>query len=358
MATKPTRNEAARGAPKARTPTARARNTRSPSASRPGNHAGAITDVPGIRVGHWTDRRAMTGCTVVLPDAPCVAGVDVRGGAPGTRETDLLRPGNLVQQVHAVVLAGGSAYGLEAATGVMAYLRERGIGFAFGRGVVPIVPAAILFDLTIGRHDRWPTADSGYRATSAARRSTAEGNVGAGCGATVGKALGTERAMKGGLGTASERGAGGLIAGALAAVNAAYDVLDPGTGRVLAGARGDDGRIEDAVEIMREGRLWRPEAAESNTVLVVVATNARLTKEQANRLATVCHDGIARTVRPAHTPSDGDVVFTLATGEHEMADPDYRIVEALATRAVERAIVRGVLTAETAAGYPAARDVG
>jgi L-aminopeptidase/D-esterase-like protein len=358
MATKPTRNEAARGAPKARTPTARARNTRSPSASRPGNHAGAITDVPGIRLGHWTDRRAMTGCTVVQPDAPCVAGVDVRGGAPGTRETDLLRPGNLVQQVHAVVLAGGSAYGLEAATGVMAYLRERGIGFAFGRGVVPIVPAAILFDLTIGRHDRWPTADAGYKATSAARRVTPEGNVGAGCGATVGKALGTERAMKGGLGTASERGAGGLIAGALAAVNAAYDVLNPDTGRVLAGARGDDGRIEDAVEIMREGRLWRPEAAESNTVLVVVATNARLTKEQANRLATVCHDGIARTVRPAHTPSDGDVVFTLATGEHEMADPDYRIVEALATRAVERAIVRGVLTAETAAGYPAARDVG
>lgn len=330
--------------------------------------AGAITDVPGIRVGHWTDRRAMTGCTVVLPDAPCIAGVDVRGGAPGTRETDLLRPGNLVEQVHAIVVGGGSAYGLEAATGVMAYLRERGIGFAFGRGVVPIVPAAILFDLAIGRHDRWPTADAGYRAAGAARRTTPEGNVGAGCGATVGKALGSERAMKGGLGTASERGHGGLICGALAAVNAAYDVLDPDTGMVLAGARGADGRIEDAVEIMREGRLWRPEAADAplpdgadgggtNTVLVVVATNARLTKEQANRLATVCHDGIARTVRPAHTPSDGDVVFTLATGAHEMDPADYRIVEALATRAVERAIVRGVLTAETVAGYPAARDL-
>ena len=186
---------------------------------------------------------------------------------------------------------------------------------------------------------------------------TAEGNVGAGCGATVGKALGTERAMKGGLGTASERSHGGIIAGAIAAVNAAYDVLDPMTGAVIAGARGDDGSIEDAVEIMREGRLWRPEAADANTVLVVVATNALLTKEQANRLATVCHDGIARTVRPAHTPSDGDVIFTLATGDHVMDEGEYRIVEALATRAVERAIVRGVMMAETAGGYPSVRDL-
>jgi L-aminopeptidase/D-esterase-like protein len=318
---------------------------------------GAITDVPGIRVGHWSDRRAITGCTVVLPDRPAVAGVDVRGGAPGTHETDLLRPGNLVQQVHAIMLAGGSAYGLEAVSGVMRWLRERNRGFSFGRGVVPIVPAAILFDLGIGRHDRWPTADAGYRATAAARRTTPEGNVGAGTGATVGKALGPENAMKGGIGTASERAYNGLIAGALAAVNAAGDVIEPESGRIIAGARDERGAFADAVEVLRVGRLWQPEVAEQNTVLVVVATNAALTKEQANRLATVCHDGLARAVRPAHTPSDGDVVFALATGDHVLDGADYRIVEALATRAVERAIVRGALAAESLGGYPAARDI-
>lgn len=317
----------------------------------------AITDIAGIRVGHWSDRRAITGCTVVLPDRPAVAGVDVRGGAPGTRETDLLRPGNLVERVHAVVLAGGSAYGLAAADGAMRYLAERDIGFPFGRGVVPIVPAAILFDLGVGRPDRWPGADAGYRACSAARRACAEGNVGAGTGATAGKALGPARAMKAGLGTASERAFHGMIAGALAVVNAAGDVVDPATGRIIAGAREDDGTFADAVEVLRTGRIWQPEIAAQNTVLVVVATNAALTKEQANRLATVCHDGIARAVRPAHTPSDGDIVFTLATREHTLDGADYRILEALATRAVERAIVRGVETAESLGGYPSMREV-
>jgi L-aminopeptidase/D-esterase-like protein len=316
--------------------------------------------VAGIRVGHWADRRAATGCTVVLPDAPCVAGVDVRGGAPGTRETELLGAGRLVQQVHGVVIGGGSAYGLGAADGVMRFLAERGVGFSFGRGVVPIVPAAILYDLGIGRHDRWPTADDGYRAAAAAKRSTAEGNVGAGMGATVGKALGPERAMKGGLGTASERGHTGLIAGALAAVNASGDVIDPATGKIIAGARRADGKLEDTIEVLREGRIWQPEAAHDgageNTVLVVVATNALLTKEQANRVATVCHDGIARAVRPAHTPGDGDTVFVLATGEIPVDAGAYRTVEALATRAVERAIVRGVLAAVSLAGYPAVGD--
>ncbi len=320
-------------------------------------NAGSITDVPGIRVGHWQDRRAITGCTVVLPEWPMIAGVDVRGGAPGTHETDLLRPGNLVQEIHAIALAGGSAFGLESVHGVMRYLVERNIGFSFGRGVVPIVPAAILFDLGIGRHNRWPDADAGYRAASNARAVTAEGNVGAGTGATVGKALGPEHAMKGGIGTASERSHDGLIAGAIAAVNAAGDVIDPATGATLAGARGDDGRIEDATEIMREGRLWQPEIAAQNTVLVVVATNAALTKEQANRLAVVCHDGLARAVRPAHTPSDGDVIFTLASGEQAIAGADYRVVEALATRAVERAVVRGVMMAESLGGYPSVEDV-
>ncbi len=320
--------------------------------------AGSITDVPGIRIGHWSDRRAITGCTVVLPDSPTIAGVDVRGGAPGTRETDLLRPGNLVQHVHAVVLAGGSAYGLDAATGVMRWLAEHGRGFPFGRGVVPIVPAAILFDLGIGRHDRWPDADAGYRAAGNARTRCDEGNVGAGIGATVAKALGPERAMKGGIGTASERASfRGLIAGAVAAVNASGDIVDPDTGRRLAGARADDGTLEDATEVLREGRIWQPEIPGENTVLVVVATNAQLTKEQANRLATVCHDGIARAVRPAHTPSDGDIVFTLATGDHILDGADYRILEALATRAVERAIVRGVTTASSLGGYPSVRDL-
>ena len=319
--------------------------------------AGSITDVPGIRVGHWQDRRAITGCTAVLPERPAVAGVDVRGGAPGTRETDLLRPGNLVQEVHGVLLGGGSAFGLEAASGVMRYLAEHGRGFPFGCGVVPIVPAAILFDLGIGRHDRWPTIDAGYRAAASARRTTAEGNVGAGMGATVGKALGPEHAMKGGLGTASESSVHGLTAGALAAVNAAGDIIDPATGRIIAGARRDDNTIDDAVEVLREGRIWQPEIAEQNTVLVVVATNAALTKEQANRLATVCHDGLARAVRPAHTPSDGDVIFTLATGERAIEGPDYRIIEALATRAVERAIVRGVMMAASLGGYPSVGDL-
>jgi len=318
---------------------------------------GSITDVPGIRVGHWSDRRAITGCTVVLPDGPAVAGADVRGGAPGTRETDLLRPGNLVERVHAVVLAGGSAYGLAAADGVMRWLSERGIGFPFGRGVVPIVPAAILFDLGIGRPDRWPDADAGYRACGAARRSCAEGNVGAGTGATAGKALGPARAMKAGIGTASSRAFHGLLAGAIAAVNASGDIVDPATGRIVAGAREEDGAFADAVEVLRSGRIWQPEVAAQNTVLVAVATNAALTKEQANRLATVCHDGIARAVRPAHTPSDGDIVFTLATGEHTLDGADYRILEALATHAVERAIVGGVESAESLGGYPAMGDV-
>ena len=319
--------------------------------------AGSITDVPGIRIGHWSDKRAITGCTVVLPDRPCVAGVDVRGAAPGTRETDLLRPGNLVQQVHAIVLAGGSAYGLEAASGVMRYLAERRTGFTFGSAVIPIVPAAILYDLGIGRHDRWPDADAGYRAASTAKVACPEGNVGAGMGATVGKALGPEHAMKGGIGTASETASNGLIAGAIAAVNASGNIVEPDTGRAIAGPRVRGG-IADTTELLRDGRFWRPEAPDANTVIVAVATNAALTKEQANRVATVCHDGLARAVRPAHTPGDGDVVFTLATGDLPLQDGDYRVLEVIATRAVERAIVRGVLMAESLGGYPAACDLG
>jgi L-aminopeptidase/D-esterase-like protein len=262
-----------------------------------------------------------------------------------------------VRQVHAICLAGGSAFGLDAAAGVMRYLSERGIGYPYGRGVVPIVPAAILFDLGIGRHDRWPDAGAGYRAAANARRSCPEGSVGAGTGATVAKSLGPERAIKGGIGTASERTAGGLIAGAVAAVNAAGDVIDE-AGRIIAGARRDDGTMDDAVEVLREGRIWQPEVSDANTVLVTVATNADLTKEQANRLAAVCHDGLARAVRPAHTPSDGDIVFTLATGELTVDHASYRALEAIAALAVQRAIVRGVLCAQTLGGCPSVSDLG
>ena len=315
--------------------------------------AGSITDVPGIKVGHWTDRRAITGCTVVLPDRPCVAGVDVRGGAPGTRETDLLRPGNLVQEVHAICLAGGSAFGLEAASGVMKFLSERGIGYPYRRGVVPIVPSAILFDLGIGRADRFPDAEAGYRAAANAKRTCAEGSVGAGTGATAGTSLGPERAVKGGIGTASERSSSGLIAGALAAVNPMGDVIDE-RGRVIAGPRRDNGSFDDTVAVLREGRMWQPPVAdEHNTVLVVVATNAVLTKEQANRLATVCHDGMARAVRPCHTPSDGDTIFALATGEQSIELREYRSLEVIASLAVERAIRRGVTTATELGVVPA-----
>jgi L-aminopeptidase/D-esterase-like protein len=318
---------------------------------------GSIVDVPGIRIGHWTDRRAATGCTVVLPDDPAVAGGDVRGGAPGTRETDLLRPGRLVERVNGVVLTGGSMYGLAAAEGVVRFLAERGRGYRMADSIVPIVPAAVLFDLGIGRGDRWPDANAGYRAASGAARRTSEGNVGAGTGATVAKVLGRARAVKGGLGTASERARSGLIVGALAAVNAVGDIIDPATGRTVAAPRRDDGSFDDATEALREGRALARPAAGENTVLVVVATDVTLTKEQANRLATVCHDGIARTVRPAHTQADGDVVFVLATCEQPSDATEYRALEALATRAVERAILRGVLMAESLAGVPAVRDL-
>jgi len=318
--------------------------------------AGSITDVAGVRVGHWTDTEALTGCTVVLPDRPCIAGVDVRGAAPGTRETDLLRTGNLVQHADAILLSGGSAFGLEAATGVVRWLRERGVGYAFSKGVIPIVPAAILFDLGIGAHDAWPNADAGYAACRAASSNCEEGNVGAGTGATIGKALGLERCMKGGLGTASERSIHGLVAGGLAAVNASGDVIGE-DGTVIAGPIDEDGTIADTVELLRRGRIWQPEAAGQNTVIVCVATNAALTKEQANRLATVCHDGIARAVRPAHTQGDGDTVFVLATGERELQGADYRIIEALATRAVERAIRRGAEMAQGVAGAPSTVDL-
>ena len=324
----------------------------------------AITDVPGIRVGQWTALRSATGCTVVRCDAGAVGGVDVRGAAPGTRETDLLRPDNTVEEVHAVLLAGGSAFGLDAATGVLRYLEEHGVGFEFGGHRVPIVPAAILFDLGLGTLRR-PDAAAGYRAAARATSGrVAEGSVGAGTGATVAKQGGPDRRLKGGLGTASEALDTGVIAGAIFAVNAVGSIRDPATGAVVAAPRADGGGFIDLEAQIRTGRSWRddeddesgqPPAGESTTI-GVVATNAKLTKALASRLATVCHDGLARTTWPAHTRGDGDAIFTLATGELEVDPAGYAALEAMAALAVERAVLRAVRLATGLAGVPSATE--
>ncbi|MGE5249132.1 MAG: P1 family peptidase [Bacteroidota bacterium] len=321
----------------------------------------AITDVPGIEVGHAQDDDALTGCTVVLCRQGAVGGVDVRGGAPGTRETDLLDPVNLVSAVHGVLLAGGSAYGLDAASGVMRYLEEQGIGFGTPAGVVPIVPAAILYDLDLGRADVRPDAAMGYRACLAASAGrVAEGNVGAGTGATVGKILGPAQAMKAGLGTASIPLEQGLILGALAVVNALGDVVDPATGAILAGARsgtpaslqpGEPGYFADTREVMkaRLGSVPFSFAAGRSTVLAVVAVNAALTKPQAAWIAQMAQDGLARAVRPAHTLFDGDAIFALGTGG---AEADVSTLGAFAAEALTLAILRAVRMAAPAGGLP------
>jgi L-aminopeptidase/D-esterase-like protein len=318
----------------------------------------AITDVPGIRVGHWTDRRAATGCTVVLCEKGAMGGVDVRGGAPGTRETDALRPGTLVQGIHAVLLTGGSAWGLDAAGGVMRYLEERGVGWVFGAGPVPVVVGAVLYDLRVGRGDVRPDAEAGYLACRAARTgNVAQGSVGAGTGATVGKVLGMERCLKGGLGTASEAlpSAGdGLVVGALVAVNCFGEVVDPATAQVIAGPRAEGGGFASTVDALR-GLGQAPWGGESTT-LAVVATNARLTKEYACRLASVAHDGVARAIRPVHTMVDGDVVFAMATGQTALEPMRYAALEALAAQAVERAVLKAVREAHGLAGVPSAAE--
>ena len=327
--------------------------------------AGSITEVPGIRVGHAHDAEALTGCTVVLCTKGAVGGVDQRGGAPGTRETDPLRPMHLVQRVHAVVLSGGSAFGLDSASGAVRYLEEMGVGFDVRVARVPIVPAAILFDLGLGRSDVRPDAAMGYRACQAASKSRPrQGNAGAGMGATVGKILGLRRAMKGGIGTASARlGRDGIVA-ALVAVNAFGDVVDPQSGEILAGARararkGAAPRFADTIAVMRRqaGRsgLGLGRRQGSNTVIGVVATNAALSKEQANTVAQMAHDGIARAVRPAHTMLDGDTLFTLSTGTRRV---DVNIVGALAAEVVAQAIVQAVRHARAAGGLPAMVDLG
>lgn len=314
-----------------------------------------MTDIAGIRVGHWTDLDAATGCTVILCEDGAVAGVDVRGAAPGTRETDLLRPDNLVERVHAVVLSGGSAFGLAAADGVVRYLAERGIGFDAGVARVPIVPAAILFDLGLGRADIWPGREAGYAACVAATNGPVpEGNVGAGTGATVGKLLGPRWMAKGGLGTASLRIGHGLIVGALVAVNALGDVVDPATGQILAGTRRPDGAgFADSVRLLQSD-LTQMAQAITNTTIGVVATNARLTKAQVNIVARMAQAGVARTVRPVHSLLDGDALFALSLGD---VAGDVTAIGSAAAEAVALAVVRAVQAAEMLHGVPASRDL-
>ena len=325
----------------------------------------SITDVQGIRVGQAQNLEALTGCTVILCEDGAVGGVDQRGGAPGTRETDLLRPMHLVDNVHGIMLAGGSAFGLDAASGVMRYLEEKGVGFDTRVARVPIVPAAILFDLGVGRADVRPDAEMGYQACLNATTSPpAEGNVGAGSGATVGKILGMGQAMKSGIGTASMEIGAGVIVGAIVAVNAFGDVVDPTTNQIIAGARsttigplrvGSPGYFADTLEVMKTmiGRTILGLASRENTVIGVVATNARLNKEQANKIAQMAHNGLARCIRPAHTMHDGDIIFAIATGKHKA---DVNIVGAFAAEVVAMAILRAVRCAQAVAGLPAIND--
>jgi L-aminopeptidase/D-esterase-like protein len=317
-----------------------------------------VTAVPGIRVGHYTLPERPTGCTVILAANGAVGAVDVRGGAPGTAETDLLSPQNTVERVNAIVLAGGSAFGLDARSGVMKFLRERKIGFPTSGGPVPIVPAAILYDLTVGdRPDVVPTADCGYKAAESAKSGdVAEGNVGAGAGATIGKLLGASRAMKGGLGSTALVTPDGLIVGALVAINAVGSVVDPRTGRPIAGVRTADGRgLEDPFALVRRGLLQQGPAREATTI-GVIATNARLTKAQARKVAEMGHDGMARAIVPSHTPSDGDTLFVLATGDRA-GEPNVGTIGALAAEAVTDAILRAVRAAQGLPGLPAAADI-
>jgi L-aminopeptidase/D-esterase-like protein len=320
--------------------------------------AGCLTDVSGLRVGHFTDARRPTGCTVVIAEGGVVCGVDVRGGAPGTRETDLLDPVNTVQQVHAVLLSGGSAFGLDAATGVMRYLEEKGIGFPVGVGRVPIVPAAILFDLGIGDWTIRPDAKAGYEAARvAAGGPVPEGSVGAGAGATVGKVFGPGSAMKGGVGTASVRLPSGAVVAALVAVNAFGDVVDPTTGRLLAGVRTPDGKgLRGSMEALLAGAPPGRSLAGQNTSIGVVATNVALTKTEATKVAQMAHDGFARSIRPVHTPWDGDALFALSTGSVTIDQPAL-LVGVLAAEAVARAVVRAVLAATGLPGFPSATDL-
>jgi L-aminopeptidase/D-esterase-like protein len=322
---------------------------------------GAITDVAGIEVGHMTETRRPTGCSVVITRDGAVAGVDVRGAAPGTRETDLLAPANTVQQIHALSLAGGSAWGLDAASGVMRWLEEQGIGLATPYAKVPLVPGAVIYDLGVGDARIRPDAQAGYQACcNAGGKAPAQGNVGAGTGALVGKLFGMERAMRGGIGTASLT-VNGITVGALVVCNAVGDVFDPATGHVIAGARTADGdSLLGTRDALLQGQLPRNLLAGTNTTIGVLATDAILSKPQVQRLAMVAHDGLARTINPVHTALDGDTLFALATGKSQVA-VDMLLLATLAAEVTARAVLNAVLSATGlrlgAQFWPAASDL-
>ncbi|MDE1177978.1 MAG: P1 family peptidase [Edaphobacter sp.] len=307
---------------------------------------GSITDVPGLKVGHHTMTQRPTGCTVLICEKGATAGVDVRGSAPGTRETDLLSPINAVQQVQAIMLSGGSAYGLAAATGVVRWLEEHNLGFKIGSGVVPIVPAAILMDLGVGDFKIRPGDEEGYKACVAASTGpVAEGCVGAGAGATIGKMFGGKYLMKSGLGTASHKVPGtDIVVAALVAVNAVGDVVNPYSGKVVAGARSEDGKgYRDSMKSIMDGYRVAARTA-ANTTIGVVATNAPFTKTQMTKIAQMSHDGYARAINPVHTMSDGDTIFSMSTGE-STTKCDETAIGAIAATVMARAIVRAAMQA-------------
>ena len=315
-----------------------------------------ITDIAGIKVGHHTLKQRLTGCTAILVEEGAVAGVDVRGFAPGTRETDLLDPINTVQEIHGISLAGGSAFGLDAASGVVRYLEERGRGFPVGELRIPIVPAAILFDLQVGDRPKIrPDSNCGYQAAKAATSGqVSEGNVGAGAGATVGKLLGIERAMKSGVGTYSITLDSGVTVGAIVVVNAVGSVVDPQTG-VVAGIRTEDGKeLLDTTEILQQLGKSSIDFGE-NTTIGVVATNASLNPVQVTQVARMAQSGLARSIVPAHTPLDGDTLFSVATGELDSGDVTE--IGSLAAEVTSQAIIRAVASSEGIPDYPGVDDL-
>jgi len=316
-----------------------------------------LTAVPGIKVGHYTLAERPTGCTVVLIESGATAGVDVRGAAPATRDTDLLNPVKMVERIFGVALSGGSLFGLSTGDGVLRYLEEKNVGIVYGSRHIPIVPGASIFDLGVGDARIRPTADCGYRAAQAATSApVAEGSIGAGAGATLGKIAGMEHAMKSGVGTAAISMPDGLIVAALVVANPFGDVIDPNTGKVIAGVRSADGRgWADARVLVRSGA--RRATAGNNSTIGVVATNARLTKAQATYLAQLTDDGYARAIWPIHTEVDGDTVFALATGRWE-GQASVTVIGALAAEALAEAVVRAVSKADSVAGIPSARELG
>ena len=330
------------------------------------NLQNSITDVMGIKVGHAHNENGLTGCTVILCPEGTTGGVDQRGGAPGTRETDLLHPLHLVNQVDAILLAGGSAFGLDAAAGVMQYLEEQGRGINTGVARVPIVPAAILFDLAVGDPMIRPDKEMGYQAClNASKLPPAQGNAGAGMGASVGKILGMSQAMKSGIGTAAMEVGKGVIVTALIAVNAFGDIVSPESGEIIAGARmlrkgplkiGEGPIFADTLQVMTKmaGRSILNFAARQNTIIGAVATNARLNKEEINKVAQIAHNGLARVVQPAHTMLDGDTIFALATNKIKA---DVNIIGAFAAQVVSQAILNAIYAAESIPSLPSAKSI-